>query len=68
VNDQTSFNAWQTCVSNANSCTACSDYAQAAQCLTQITRPSHQAEAICNLKASTFQSFYTSVAAFFCDN
>jgi hypothetical protein len=57
---------YSTCANQADSCTACSGYANAAACSSLITGAQHPAEAACNLNATTFQALYTSVATFIC--
>jgi hypothetical protein len=61
--DLTTYDA---CRSQADSCTSCSGYATATGCASLITGAQHPAEATCNLNATTFQAFYTSIATFMC--
>jgi hypothetical protein len=60
------YASYSTCASEADSCTACSGFATAANCVSMITGAGHPAAAACNLAATTAQAAYTSVATFMC--
>jgi hypothetical protein len=64
--DCADFTTYSTCASQANSCAACSGYANSATCESLITGAQHPAEATCNLNATTFQPLYMSIATFMC--
>jgi hypothetical protein len=62
----TDFTSYSTCTSEADSCSACGGYANAANCSSLLTGAQHPAAATCNLAGTTFQAVYTSVASFMC--
>lgn len=70
VVDQTSFNTYQSCVTQADSMCGCSGYSASAQCVSQIDSGAHAAYADCfgsnDPSTATFQQMYTAVAMFLC--
>ena len=70
VTSQPGFEAYQTCVSNADSTCGCKGYAASAQCEKDIATPSHPAFATCYASTdptqASFEQLYTSVATYMC--
>jgi hypothetical protein len=65
----TNFSDYQTCSSDADNCTACQDLVTTAQnCQTLLTNDpaNHPSVATCNLNATSFQDFYTTIATYLC--
>jgi hypothetical protein len=65
----TNFADYQTCSGQADTCTACQPLVSAAQnCQAElmINVSQHPSVNTCNLNATTFQAFYTSVAKYLC--